>query len=124
MSKVGPTYGRKCMTGLLSSEGYKAAEKRVGDSLRNVGYNYHHRRVTRTQSLDPIPYSAKYFGDKIHIDQNEKLILFGVTHVCAVDGYSGMIVGFTSMPIKNNITIYQQIYMQVLVWPSYTLAST
>lgn len=43
-----------------------------------------------------------YFGEKLHIDQNEKMVMFGVTHVCAVDGYSGKIVGFVSMPVKNN----------------------
>ena len=89
-----------------------AAEKRVGRSLKRVCSSYHDRRLSRSQNLlNPIPYAAKYFGDKIHIDQNEKLVLFGVTHVCAVDGYSGMIVGFATMPIKNNITIYQDLYM-------------
>ena len=41
------------------------------------------------------------------IDQNEKLIAFGVTHVCAVDGFSGKIVGFISMPVKSN---YDKLY--------------
>lgn len=100
------------MTGLLAAEGFKVAQKRVGVSLKQVCSIYHNRRVTRTQNLiNPIPYAAKYFGDKIHIDQNEKLALFNVTHVCAVDGYSGMIVGFASMPIKNNVTIYEELYM-------------
>lgn len=27
-----------------------------------------------------------------------KLVLFGVTHICAIDGFSGMIVGFVTMP--------------------------
>lgn len=61
--------------------------------------------------INPVPYSAKYFGEKLHIDQNEKLVLFGVTHVCAVDGYSGMIVGFATMPIKNNKVIYQELFV-------------
>ena len=94
------------MAGLLAAEGFKVAEKRVATSLRKVCSVYHNQRETRTQSLlNPIPYAAKYFGDKIHVDQNEKLISFGVTHVRAVDGYSGMIVGFVTMPIKNNVTI-------------------
>ena len=90
------------MTGLLAAEGFKVAEKRIGTSLRKVCLTYHSRRSTRTQMLlNPVPYSAKYFGEKLHIDQNEKLVLFGMTHVCAVNGYSGMIVGFATMPIKN-----------------------
>ena len=32
--------------------------------------------------------------------------MFGVTHACAIDGYSGKIVGFITMPVKNNIEIY------------------
>ena len=41
--------------------------------------------------------------------------MFGVTHVCAVDGHSGRIVGFVMMPIKNNITIYECLYRWVEV---------
>ena len=47
----------------------------------------------------------------MHIDQNEKLVMFGVTHVCAVDGHSGRIVGFATMPIKNNIVIYESLFL-------------
>ena len=41
-------------------------------------------------------YTQEYFGHKMHIDQNEKLIHFGVTYVMARDGFSGKIV-LTSM---------------------------
>lgn len=100
------------MTGLLAGDGIRVAEKRVGSSLRRVCTAYHDRRVTRTQSqTNPVPYCAKHVGEKLHIDQNEKLVMFGVTHVCAVDGYSGMIVGFVTMPIKNNVIIYEELYM-------------
>ena len=34
--------------------------------------------------------------------------MFGMTHVCAIDGFSGKIVGFVIMPWKNNITIYEK----------------
>ncbi len=59
---------------------------------------------------NPIPYEAHYFGHKIHLDQNEKLAMFGTTHVIAVDGYSGKIVGHTTMPVKNNLLIYRDVY--------------
>ena len=36
--------------------------------------------------------------------------MYGVTHVCAVDGYTGMIVGLISMPVKNCATIYADLY--------------
>ena len=53
---------------------------------------------------------ALYHGHKLHLDQNEKLVLFGVVHVIARDGSSGKIVSFASMPVKNNIVIYDEIY--------------
>ena len=39
-------------------------------------------------------------GHKLHIDQNEKLVMFGVTHIIAVDGYSKKIVANATMPVK------------------------
>ena len=62
------------------------------------------------RNLNPVPYSADYFGHKLHCDQNEKLVMFGLTHVAAIDGYSGKVVAWTSMPVKNNLTIYDQLY--------------
>lgn len=40
--------------------------------------------------------------------------MYGVTHVCARDGYSGMIVAFTTMPIKNNLLIYDHIFRNTI----------
>ncbi|TRY53680.1 hypothetical protein DNTS_015221 [Danionella cerebrum] len=31
-------------------------------------------------------------GHKIHLDQNEKLVMFGVTHVFAIDGFSNKLL--------------------------------
>ncbi len=77
---------------------------------------YHRQRQTQTaRQLNSIPYQASYFGHKLHIDQNEKLVMFGVTHICAIDGFSGMVVAFASMPVKNNkiIEIYKHIFRSV-----------
>lgn len=65
---------------------------------------YHPRR-------NPLPYQAHYFGEKLHIDQNEKLVQFGATHIAAIDGYSGFIVGHIVMPIKNCVAIYRDLFM-------------
>ena len=112
ISQVGPTYGRRMLTGHLASEGIRCSEKRVGLSLRRVNPQYHSRRALNThKQTNPIPYSANYFGHKVHIDQNEKLVMFGITHICAVDGYSGKIVAFATMARKNNKLIYQHVYM-------------
>ena len=56
-----------------------------------------------------IPYNAAYYGHKLHMDQNEKLAMFGVTHVVALDDFSSHIVKHHSMPIKNNLTIYHEV---------------
>ena len=99
------------MTGVLRTAGIVASEVNVGHSSRTVQPIHHESRSTATaRLLNPIPYSAVYFGHKLHVDQNEKLVMYGVTHVCAVDGYSGKIVGFISMPIKNNVEIYTHLY--------------
>ena len=99
------------MTGLLSSHGIKASQLRVGDALRRTNPLHHQRRCTSTaRMMNPIPYSADYFGHKLHVDQNEKLVMYGVTHVCARDGYSGKIVAFVTMPVKNNVEIYSHIF--------------
>ena len=108
---MGPTYGRKTMTGLLRSQGINVSQERVRKSLSIINPYYHSLRTTRTErQTNPIPYSADYFGHKLHVDQNEKLIMYGATHICAIDGYSGMIVGFITTPIKNNIEIYSHLY--------------
>ena len=109
--KVGSTYGRKMMTGVLRSHGVSVCEEKVGQSLSRLDPSSQRKRAkTAGRSLNPKCYSADYFGHKVHIDQNEKLVMFGVTHVMARDGFSGMIVASSTMPIKNNLTIYDKIY--------------
>ena len=106
------------MCGLLASEGVKVAEGRIGKALQKVnpGYQQAHRshanrhRSHANRHLNPIPYHASYFAHKLHIDQNEKLVMYGVTHICARDGYSGKVVGFISTPVKNNIEIYNHLF--------------
>ena len=62
------------------------------------------------RSFHPKVYKADYFEHKLHVDQNEKLVMYGVTHVVARDGYSGMITAYTTMAIKNNLTIYENMF--------------
>ena len=69
-----------------------------------------HRQQHTYRLMNPIPYYAQYHGHKLHLDQNEKLIRFGVTHVAASDGYSGKLLGIISMPVKNPIAIYDELY--------------
>ena len=99
------------LKGLLESKGVKVAESRVAESLQRVApAEYDQRRNDCVDRLNPIPYIALYFGHKLHIDQNEKLARYGVTHIVARDGFSGKIVSFSTMPVKNNLAIYESIF--------------
>ena len=99
------------ITGLLRSKGICVNEGKVRQSLKRFDPVSHQiRHETAGRSLNPKCYNADYFGHKVHMDQNEKLKMFGVTHVMARDGYSGMIVAFSTMPVKNNLIIYDEVY--------------
>ena len=97
--QVGPSYGRRTLNGLLRSEGIVVGEQRIRQSLMRTTPIYtiqrHHRSY---HQFNPTPYYAEYHGHKLHIDQNEKLIHFGVTHVAASDGYSGKIFDIITIP--------------------------
>ncbi|XP_052390355.1 uncharacterized protein LOC128026983 [Carassius gibelio] len=115
ITETGPTYGRKMMTGYLVSKGVKASEGRVGQLLRSINQPYHIARYNGCRNINPVPYSADYMGHKLHIDQNEKMVMFGVTHVAAIDGFSSKIVGHSTMPVKNNLVIYQDVYRSAVL---------
>ena len=68
------------------------------------------RNTNTARQTNPYPYHADYFGHKLHMDQNEKLAMYGLTEVSACDGYSGKIVAFATMPVKNNFLIYENVY--------------
>ena len=105
---VGHSYGRRTMQGLLRAGGVNVSQRRIGRSLGRVAPGAQRgRRQQVHRHLNPIPYRARFYGDKLHLDQNEKLVMFGVTHVIAVDGFSRRIVGMITIPIKNAITIYK-----------------
>lgn len=102
------------LSGALRSKGIQIGETKVGKVLYEINPNAQKRRgSTAGRSLNPKTYKADYFGHKIHFDQNEKLGMYGVVHVCARDGFSGMIIGHSTMTKKNNIVIYDEIYRHV-----------
>lgn len=99
------------MTGVLAAKGYRAGEQRIGQSLKLVSPLYcQARKNSVARSINPGIYRALFFGEKLHVDQNEKNVMFGMTHVCAVDRFSRKIVAFSTMPIKNNYIIYENVY--------------
>ena len=116
--KVGPTYGRKVMKGYLAQK-YKGniSQKRVANALKTAAPNYYARRQTDTaRQTNTIPYRADYFGHKLHVDQNEKLEMYGVVHVAAIDGRSHYITCGATMPRKSNKVIYAAVYRFILVF--------
>ena len=44
----------------------------------------------------------------LYVDQNEKLIMYKLTHIVACDGYYRMITSYTIIEIKNNLTICEK----------------
>ena len=86
-------------------------EQRLRQSMMRVTPVYlQQRRNYSYHQLNPAPYYAEYHGHKLHLDQNEKLVHFGATHVAASDGYSGKLLGIVTMPIKNNMLIYDDLF--------------
>ena len=105
---MGPENGEELY---VKSIGVTASEKHIGRALSVVSPLYQAKRNANTaRQVNPVPYNAEYFGHKLHLDQNEKLAMYGLTEVCAVDGFSGKIVAFATMPVKNNVLIYEHIY--------------
>lgn len=105
------------MKGFLESQFDEAvaSQSRIGKSLARVTPFYHQQRRRGTErQTNPLPYSAEYYGHKLHIDQNEKLVMYGVTHVCSMDGYSRYVPAYSSMSIKNNFIIYNEIFRYFL----------
>lgn len=92
-------------------------EARVAQSLQRVApTQYEQRRHDTLDKINPIPYIARFYGHKLHMDQSEKLAMFGVTHVIARDSYSGKIVASCTMPVKNSLAIYETVYRYINIF--------
>ena len=94
IGRVGATYGRKTMKGFLATKGIRIGQRQIAAVMPYCNPAYHCRRQANTAKLlNPIPYytSNCYFGHKLHVDQNEKMVMYEVTHICAVGGFSGKI---------------------------------
>ena len=89
------------MGGFLKSNRFGVAEQRIGEGLHRVDPIHH--SIRRNLATNPMFYKADYFGQKCHTDQNEKVVMYGTTHVCVIDGFTGKIIGFVSMPIKSKL---------------------
>ena len=97
--------------GYMASCGITASDKRIGKALSIDCPLYQVQRNANTaRQTNRYPYHADYFGHKLHMDQNEKLAMYGLTEASACDGYSGKIVAFATMLVKNNVLIHENVY--------------
>ncbi len=73
--RLGHSYERRTLNGFLRSQGYIVAEQRLRRSMRRVAPVYvEHRDRNTYRQLNLRSYFA---GNKMHLDQNEKLIRYG-----------------------------------------------
>lgn len=111
----GHSYRRRTLSGLLRSRGIVVGENRIAGSMSRIAPAAQTgRRQRASRNLSPPPYTARFFGDKVHFDQNAKLAMYGVTHVMAVDGFSRKIVGMITIPVKNSVAIYHTLMQPLL----------
>ena len=90
--------------------------RRVAASMQRVAPLEYARRCHITHRLpNPVPYYAHHFGKKLHLDQYEKVAMFGVTHILAVDGYSRKVVGFVTVPKNNSLVVYDLLFRPLLL---------
>ena len=118
IQEVGNGYGRRMMHGLLSSQDLHVSQSRVAASLQRVApYHYTSRRLNSgvRQIQNPSLYRASFYGQKVHCDKNEKLAMYGATHVIAVDGFSRKVVRCITTLLKNPIVIYDLLFRPILV---------
>ena len=110
--QVGRHLGQEKTRRVLRDAGVWVGTTRIGQSLKRV--KAVPQEIQRQNIIvdrdNPIIYDSRYFGKILHLDQNEKLGMFGVTYVTALDDYSGKIVAGVTMPRKNNLVIYDRIY--------------
>ena len=104
------------LKGYLASKGVTISERHLRSVVPQVAPSQHQQRQQgRVDRTNPRLYHADYFGEKLHMDQNEKLVMYGVTYVLARDGYSGEIVAGTVMSYKNNLIVYDKVYSEAVL---------
>ena len=104
------------LKGYIKSKNNKTiSQRRISAALKHVAPLHQQARNSNiARMLSPIPYRADYFGHKLHLDQTEKLVMHGVTHVITVDSHSRFVVATKCMAIKNNKVVYSEVYRLVL----------
>ena len=114
---IGERYGHKMLHAVTKSKGINFGETKNGRILGEINPEAQRKKQNVAGlSLNPKVYNAEHFGHKIHYEQNEKLGMFGVIHVCARDEYSGKIIGHATIARKNNLVMYEEIYRLIITF--------
>ena len=101
---------------LRGNKGLNVSERKLRKLMPSIAPIQHlSRQSDSNERRNPTVYSARYFGHKLHLDQNEKLVNYGVTYVLSGDGYSGKIVSAAVMPVRNNELIYTYVFRAAVV---------
>ena len=98
---------------------HDALDRVIQSQVSAVGHTYGRTQRQKTEYAccsQSCPVQSQLLRRKASLDQNEKPVMHGVTHVLAVDGYSRKIVGFVTMPRKNPITLFQPVLQQHGLW--------
>ena len=81
---MGENYGRKMMHVVMKTKVINVSETKISKKFGEINPEAQRKRQNVAgRLLNPKVYKAKYFGQKIYYNQNEKLGMFGVSHVCA-----------------------------------------
>ena len=117
INRVGHSFRRRTMHGLLASWGFMVSQTRVERSLSRLAPIQHaQRRHDTHRMLNSPPCCASYLGRNCFLTrQREKCVMFGATHVLAIDGYSRKIVGFITLPKKNAVHMYDVLFRPLLL---------
>ena len=95
------------LTGTLRSAGINVAEYRVAQAMIIADPENHLLRVQDGQKrFNPVPYNAKYFGHKLHVDLNEKLVDYNCLIIGCIDGYCGFLLEIICIHRKNCLDVY------------------
>ena len=91
-------YSLKLTYGVMKAKGIDAGETKIGKVFDEINPDADKEsQEIVSNSFNPKIYNAIYFGHKIYYGQNEKIGMFGIVHVCALDRFSGKIVEHATM---------------------------
>lgn len=69
--------------------------------MKNIPPLHQQARNNNTATiLNPISYQTDYFGHKLHLDLNKKLVMYGVMLVSVVNGHSRFATAAKCMATK------------------------